>query len=125
MVSTDEATPSYADIIRNFELGHDFLKQEFGYLPKIGWQLDPFGHSAANAELFSQMGLEAMVVGRINEDDFRHRKLAKELEFVWTPRLSGRSENDSEGSDDEPANEIFTHVHTSRYTVPFEVKYDR
>ena len=67
MVSADEATTNYADVLRNFELGHDFLRQEFGYKPRIGWQLDTFGHSSANAELFAQMGLEAVVVGRINE----------------------------------------------------------
>ena len=53
MVSTDEATTNYADILRNFEVAHDFLVSEFGIKPKVGWQLDPFGHSAANAELFS------------------------------------------------------------------------
>ena len=52
-MSTDEATTSYTDIIRNFEAGHDFLKYEFGVKPKIGWQLDPFGHSSANAELMT------------------------------------------------------------------------
>ena len=85
IVSTDEATPSYTDIIRNMELGHDFLREEFNYLPKIGMQLDPFGHSVANAEIFSQLGLEAMVVGRINEDDFKRRQKTRDLEFVWTP----------------------------------------
>jgi len=67
MVSTDEACTDYADILRNFEQAHDFLWQEFQIKPKIGWQLDPFGHSAANASLFAEMGLEAMVFARINE----------------------------------------------------------
>lgn len=66
MVSTDEACPDYADILRNFEQGHDWLMEEFGIKPKIGWQLDPFGHSAAVAHLFAQMGLEKMVFARIN-----------------------------------------------------------
>ena len=33
MVSTDEATTNYADIIRNFEQAHDFIKSEFGVTP--------------------------------------------------------------------------------------------
>ena len=49
LISPDEACPNYRDIITNFEAGTDFLRQEFGLEPKIGWQLDPFGHSAANA----------------------------------------------------------------------------
>ena len=67
MVSTDEATTNYADILRNFEVAHDFLKAEFGVTPKVGWQLDPFGHSAANALLFAQMGMEAIFFARVNE----------------------------------------------------------
>ena len=75
MVSTDEASPDYADILRNFEQAHDFLWKEFGVKPKIGWQLDPFGHSGANAEIFAELGFEAMVFARINEQDFAERKL--------------------------------------------------
>ena len=67
LVSTDEATTNYSDILRNFEAAHDFLLKEFGVIPKIGWQLDPFGHSAANALLFAEMGMEAMFFARINE----------------------------------------------------------
>lgn len=26
--------------------GHQFLQQEFGFTPKIGWQVDPFGHAS-------------------------------------------------------------------------------
>ena len=66
MVSTDEACPDYADMIRNFEQAHEFLWHEFGVKPKIGWQLDPFGHSAANASIFAELGFDAIVFSRIN-----------------------------------------------------------
>lgn len=63
MVQTDEATTNYADILRNMEQGHDWLKKEFELVdpPRIGWQLDPFGHSAANAAIFAQLGFEVVV----------------------------------------------------------------
>ena len=79
MVSPDEACPNYADVLRNFEMGHDFLWEEFGVRPRIGWQLDPFGHSAAYAEIYAQMGLETMVFSRIRTEDFMQRKAAKKL----------------------------------------------
>ena len=41
----DEATTHYMGMIDQTTLGHQFLKQEFGYVPTVGWQLDPFGHS--------------------------------------------------------------------------------
>ena len=85
LVQTDEATPNYADIIRNFEAAQDFLRKEFGVTAKVGWQLDPFGHSSTNAELMIQMGMEAIFMGRINEQDFALRKRNKDLEFIWQP----------------------------------------
>lgn len=47
----DEATPHYIDMIDQTTLGHQFIKQEFGQIPRIGWQIDPFGHSAIQAYL--------------------------------------------------------------------------
>ena len=43
----DEATCYYEDMIDNLANGHRFIKKEFGqeYLPTIGWQIDPFGHT--------------------------------------------------------------------------------
>jgi hypothetical protein len=35
------------------------LKNEFGVVPRIGWHVDPFGHSSTNARLFADMGFEA------------------------------------------------------------------
>ena len=67
LVSPDEATTNYADVLRNYEAGHDFLRSEFGMTPRIGWQLDPFGHSAVTAELMAEMGMEAIFFARINK----------------------------------------------------------
>ena len=115
MVSTDEATTNYADIIRNFEAGHDFLKSEFGIKPKVGWQLDPFGHSAANAELMAQMGLEAVFMARINEQDFAQRKQSQDLQFVWKPEFSLADDDSSKASSHS---EIFGHVLFTSYSPP-------
>ena len=68
-MSNDEATTNYADILRNFEEGHRFIKDNFDQKPTIGFQLDPFGHSAVNARLMAEMGIEAVILGRINLED--------------------------------------------------------
>ena len=117
LVSTDEATTNYSDIIRNFEDAHDFLKAEFGVKPRIAWQLDPFGHSAVNAALMAQMGMEAIFSARINEQDFEQRKQDRALQFIWSPQFYGAV------PDSEPtrhANEIFMHVLISSYNPPKE-----
>jgi alpha-mannosidase len=47
----DEAATHYIDMIDQTTLGHRFIKNEFGIIPRIGWQIDPFGHSAVQAYL--------------------------------------------------------------------------
>ena len=66
-------------------MGHQWIKQQFGVIPRIGWQIDPFGHSNANARLFAEMGFEALFFARIDYKDKERRKSDKELEFIWRP----------------------------------------
>lgn len=47
----DEAATHYVDMIDQTTLGHRFIKAEFNVTPRIGWQIDPFGHSAVQAYL--------------------------------------------------------------------------
>ena len=65
--------------------GHDFLWKEFQVKPKIGWMIDSFGHSAANAELFQDFGFEALFFSRINEPMRDELKKDKKMTFVWQP----------------------------------------
>ena len=62
----DEACTHYEDMIDNMAKGHEFLEREFGVRPRIGWHLDPFGHSSANPRLFSDMGFDAWFFARLD-----------------------------------------------------------
>ena len=57
--------------------GHEFVLKEFGVRPRVGWQLDPFGHSNTNARLFAEMGFDAIFFGRIDFEEDKMRKQTK------------------------------------------------
>lgn len=51
--------------------------------PRVGWQIDPFGHSREQASLFAQMGFDGMLFGRIDYQDKAKRLREKSMEFIW------------------------------------------
>jgi hypothetical protein len=60
----DEACPIYEDMIDNMKTGHEFIIKEFGVKPRIGWSIDPFGHSNTNARILAEMGFDAWFFAR-------------------------------------------------------------
>lgn len=91
----DEATPHYLDMIDQTTLGHRLLMEEFGVAPKVGWQLDPFGHSATQAALLSaEAGFTGLFFGRIDFEDLAIRRQGKACEFVWraSPSLGAEAQ---------------------------------
>lgn len=124
LVSNDEACPNYSEILRNYELGSTFLREEFGVRPKIAWQLDPFGHSAANADLLAALGFETLVFSRVEPSEFKHRKLERELQFLWKPQFAEFVQSDANSSKsvderlDDDRSGIFTHILFDHYNPP-------
>ena len=100
-VMHDEAAVYYKHLLDNMRLGLQFLKKEFNVTPKIGWFIDPFGHSSANAHLLSQMKFDKLVITRINHQE-RHERIEKHnLEFIYDPFGKGQK--------------IFTHISYDHY----------
>ena len=81
----DEACPIYQDMIENMMMCHNFILQNFGVKPRIGWQIDPFGHSNTNARFFAEMGFDAWFFSRIDYQDKNKRMNDLEMEWVWRP----------------------------------------
>jgi len=69
----------------NMKKGLDWLKKEFDYVPKVGWMVDSFGHSAANARIFADLGLESVVFARWDPPDKKRRTEEQSLNFLWRP----------------------------------------
>ena len=80
----DEAAAHYVDMIDQTSRGHAYLKEKLGVTPRVGWQIDPFGHSAAQAYLLSkEASFEALFFGRITYTENLARKANRSLEFIW------------------------------------------
>lgn len=72
-------------MIDNTALGHAFLKKNLNVVPTVGWQIDPFGHSATQGGLLtSGVGFNALYFGRIHFVDLEHRKRDAECEGLWS-----------------------------------------
>ncbi|KAI3670137.1 hypothetical protein L6452_41791 [Arctium lappa] len=84
MCMHDEATPHYIDLIDQTTLGHMFIHREFGQKPRVGWQIDPFGHSSVQAYLLgAEVGFDSLFFARMDYQDRAKRKSDKTLEVVW------------------------------------------
>jgi lysosomal alpha-mannosidase len=81
----DEAASHYHSIIDQFTWGFRILEDTVGKCgrPKIGWQIDPFGHSKEHASILKQLGFEGLVVVRIDYRDKNKRRAEKNLDFIW------------------------------------------
>lgn len=85
----DEATTHYVGMIDQTTLGHAFLKNELGVIPRVGWQLDPFGHSSTQASLLSsKVGFDSLYFGRIDYQDLDLRREQQECEGLWNASSS-------------------------------------
>ena len=100
-VMHDEAAVYYKHLIDNMRLGLKFLKEEFNITPKVGWFIDPFGHSSATSHILSQMNFEQIVLTRIDYLEKYYRMTNHNLEFIYDPFGLGQN--------------IFTHISYRHY----------
>ncbi|CAB3374915.1 Hypothetical predicted protein [Cloeon dipterum] len=107
----DEAVTHYHSIIDQFTLGFGTIDQMFDGLscakPKIGWQIDPFGHARETASILAQMGFDGLFFARLDHQDRARRIRDKEMEFVWRA-------SESLGN----ASSIFTQAFYKHYSAP-------
>lgn len=74
---------------RNNQLKFGFdsrkLNDTFGECgrPKIGWQIDPFGHSRESASLMAQIGFDGLFFARLDYQDKNKRLQTKTMEMIW------------------------------------------
>lgn len=106
----DEAATHYTAIIDQMALGLDFLNKTFGECgrPLVSWQIDPFGHSIEQANLFANMGFDALFFMRLDYRDKQQRIDEKRMEFLQ----SGSFYNSKNPS------QLFTNILFDSYCTP-------
>ncbi|XP_026462046.1 lysosomal alpha-mannosidase-like isoform X2 [Ctenocephalides felis] len=105
----DEAVTHYQSIVDQFTWGFRRLNETLGECarPRVGWQIDPFGHSREQASIFAQLGFDGMFLGRLDYQDKMRRLEQKEPEMLWHA-----SDNLGEAGD------LFTGVLYNNYGPP-------
>ncbi|XP_061727333.1 lysosomal alpha-mannosidase-like isoform X2 [Cydia pomonella] len=105
----DEAASHYQSTVDQFTWGLQKLNDTFGDCgrPRVGWQIDPFGHSREFAADLASMGYDGLFLGRIDYQDKAHRLKQRSMEVLWR------------GSDDlGKSSDIFTGVLYNTYSPP-------
>ncbi|KAJ0110571.1 hypothetical protein Patl1_02542 [Pistacia atlantica] len=88
--------------------GINLSKMNLGKLPRVGWQIDPFGHSAVQAYLLgAELGFDSLFFARIDYQDRAKRLKEKTLEVVWRGSKSLGS-----------SSQIFTGIFPRHYDPP-------
>lgn len=95
-------------------IGLRWLKDTFNYVPKVAWHIDPFGHQASSASMFSRMGFQSFFFARIDYQDKDLRLKNKAMEMIWRPLQYTQ----------DKTNYIFTHVNYYHYSPPPGFCYD-
>ncbi|KAH7421965.1 hypothetical protein KP509_13G083700 [Ceratopteris richardii] len=110
----DEATTHYIDMIDQMTLGHRYIKKQFGKVPRIGWQIDPFGHSAVQAYLLgAEVGFDAVFFARADYQDVLQRRKDRTMEAIWRGSKSFG-----------PSAQIFAGVLANHYEPPDGFNFD-
>ncbi|EDW77501.1 uncharacterized protein Dwil_GK24523, isoform A [Drosophila willistoni] len=81
----DEGSVNYQPVIDQFTHGLKFLNETFGSCarPRVGWQIDTFGHSREQASLFAQMGYDGQFFSRMDHNDKDTRLENLSMEMIW------------------------------------------
>ena len=112
----DEACTHHDDMMNNMLIGHEWIDANFGDYakPKVGWHIDPFGHSNTNPRLFAEMGFDSWFFARIDYEDKEYQMANKGMQWVWKPYWLSLGDNVS----------IFTHCMPDHYHAPELFRYD-
>ena len=93
-VMNDEASVTARATRWHLQEGREWLQKTFGCTPQYSWAIDPFGHSAGQAQVLKELGYKGMLIQRVHYAVKKQLAQKQQLEFQWQT----------------PAGDIFTHM---------------
>eukprot|EP01117_Protostelium_nocturnum_P001619 TRINITY_DN1196_c0_g1_i2.p1 TRINITY_DN1196_c0_g1~~TRINITY_DN1196_c0_g1_i2.p1 ORF type:complete len:1092 (+),score=223.19 TRINITY_DN1196_c0_g1_i2:453-3278(+) len=113
--SADESLFSKESFVQQMNEGHEFLKKEFGYKPKIAFQMNSLGHSSLTPSLLHSMGFQSLMISSISSKLLIEYHKKKQLEFIW--KWEDLSDENKKQQPKSPG--LFTHIadSSSSYNV--------
>lgn len=93
-VMNDEASVTARATRWHLQEGREWLQKTFGITPQYSWAIDPFGHSAGQAQVLKELGYKGMLIQRVHYAVKKQLAEKQQLEFQWQT----------------PAGDIFTHM---------------
>jgi len=93
-VMNDEASVTARATRWHLQEGREWLQNTFGVTPQYSWAIDPFGHSAGQAQVLKELGYKGMLIQRVHYAVKKQLAQKQQLEFQWQT----------------PAGDIFTHM---------------
>lgn len=58
---------------------------EFNVTPRVGWNIDPFGHTEGTAAMYHDFGFDAFFFSRSHADKVKERFAHRGSHFLWRP----------------------------------------
>jgi lysosomal alpha-mannosidase len=104
----DEANTNYQSTIDQYTLGLRFLEDTLGPCgrPRVGWQIDTFGHSREQASISAKLGFDSLFFMRMDYRDKNKRLADKTGDLLW------------KGSQNLNDSYIFTSIFYGAYSFP-------
>lgn len=110
----DESSIDYKAMIHQMSTGQEFIYENFGVVPDIGWQMESNGNSISTPSLLSMHGIDKMVISQIGEHSKKQMSDNRQLNFAWEGHKV---------SEDMSKYRVFTHSTAKGFKLDFPYQF--